>query len=203
MLQYTTLLRGGTVSRKHTYVVRSPSGSAIKLDGIREAILLEFPHISVMVKGIPVELQRTGHVNAQPVGRKLTLFYARLREDALQKKNRGKWDLDIAIESGAIKGNDVALILFTLPSGRELVVPSEKVIMPPQFMRIAKKRGFDTTKVGDVIHEHFPHIPSGDWHAYAESLARGDTHPVKSGPSRKELITSAVRQGLRKLKPFA
>lgn len=187
---------------KRIYIIRTPSGSGTKVGGIHDALKLEYPDLRFRVRGIPVELQKQDTVPAQPEGRHRTIAYTYLREKALQRKSRGQWDLDIAIESGKVGSSDVAFVLFTLPSGRKLVVASRKIIMPSRFIAIARRRGFDTTTVGDVIHEQYPHIPSGDWQAYATSLERGDNPPLKEGMSRREQIAETVARGLRKLKPF-
>lgn len=171
-------------------VVRCPSKSAIKLDAIRQAFAVVDPSLAIKVEGSPVELQDRPDmsINAQPVGKGQTIEYARARWREMCQQHGPTTDLDIVIESGAIYGFDVAVVIIHAANGNEIVVLSEGIKFPDDTLEEALKRGAKTTTAGDIIHERCSHIPANNWHEYFIPYV-----------SRRQQIQSAIERGLRQI----
>jgi non-canonical (house-cleaning) NTP pyrophosphatase len=129
-------------------------------------------------------------VNAEPLGLKQTTRYARLRLREMQRQHGPcpKDGLDIAVESGAIDGQDIAIVVIHAPGGSEFITMSRGVAFPGGVLEEAKRRGLKHTTASDIIHEQWPDIPADDWQ-----------WRFPGGIPRQQQICEAVVQGLRQL----
>jgi hypothetical protein len=139
---------------------------------------------------LPVELQARPdlRINAQPEGELQTVRYARERMHEMCRQYGDTTGIDISIESGAIEGMDVAVVLLRMADGKERVVLSQGVAFPEGTLEEARRRGFKSTTAGDVIHELFANVPANSWQAY-----------FPPNISRETQIADAVEKGLRLL----
>ncbi len=128
-------------------------------------------------------------VASQPVGEDETTRGAHQRAAGAQAQD--PTSIAIGIESGIRQCNgaweDWAVIVLRLPSGLEIVVHSEGVLVPTEVVDEVRVRGFATTTIGVVLHEWYSTTPD-DPHPF---LTRGQW-------SRSELLTVAVEQGLKR-----
>lgn len=170
--------------------VRCPSGSAVKINAIKRALAVVRPEEEYEVQGLPVELQarQDMQINAQPEGEEQTTRYARERLLEMCRQHGDTPGIDISIESGAIEGVDVAVILLRTVKGEEEIVLSQGIPFPEGTLEEARRRGFKLTTAGDVIHELFPDVPANSWQVY-----------FPPNVSRETQIVEAVEKGLRLL----
>lgn len=168
--------------------VRIPSTSGVKREAVEEALKAVWPNDQFTIQCHAVELQDRPDmsVDAQPEGRELTIRYAQERGDELKRQQGETEFIDVLIESGAIDGRDVAVVIIRTHKGEEKVILSEGVPFPQGTLEEARRVGFKTTTAGDIIHERWPSIPSNSWQQY-----------FWPGLSRKEQIRNAVIEGLQ------
>lgn len=171
--------------------VRVASGSSVKIDAVKAAMahLAYHPQLQYEITGHPTELQNLTTVNAQPEGRAETEGYARARLVAMCRDHEQNPDgLDIAIESGAIDGADVAIVLVAF-RGQTYVAASQPVPFPEGVLEAARERGFKTTTAGQIVYEWSGHtIPANDWHTM-----------MVPGMTREKQIAQALMPLLRGL----
>lgn len=167
--------------------VRVASGSSVKVNAVKLA--LEATLWGGQIQECPTELQDLDGFNAQPEGREETERYVRARYEAMlgdYKQNPS--GLDVVIESGAIDGQDVAVVLVAY-RGRTYVSASQPVPFPEGALEAARQRGFKTVTAGDVIHEWSEgKIPANNWHS-----------SVMPGMTRERQIAMALVPLLRGL----
>jgi non-canonical (house-cleaning) NTP pyrophosphatase len=125
-------------------------------------------------------------INAQPFGEAETVRYARARRRQMCLEYGQAASTDISIESGAIAGQDVAVVLLYTQSGNEILVLSQGIPFPDDSLEVARERGFKTTTAGDIIHERYPHIPGNSWQVCFPPFI-----------SREQQIQEAVERALR------
>jgi non-canonical (house-cleaning) NTP pyrophosphatase len=130
--------------------------------------------------------------NAQPVGYDET--YAGASARATQAKERDQGTVAIGIESGIFprdgKWFDIAIVVVLVPGCPEpIVVESEPFEFPEDCVSEARKRGVETTTVGDVLAERFGCDPT-DPHAF---LSEGRV-------KRSDLLAKVIADGLRKIR---
>lgn len=167
--------------------IRCASGSAVKLNAIKKAWASLRLQEKLKVVGLPVELQDRPDfdVNAQPEGREQTITYARHRMQEMHRQHGGPIGVDISIESGAIEGVDVAVVLLCSPDGKEAIAFSSGIAFPQGTLEEARRRGFKATTAGDIIHERFPEVPANNWQAH-----------FPPHTSREDQIAEALKDGL-------
>ncbi len=173
-------------------LTRCASKNPIKLGAITDALRITRPNELFDVRGLPVELQSAigFDVHAQPEGLQQTLLYAQMRLSEMCSQHGLVASLDVVVESGAIDGEDVAVVVLKAPSMREItVVLSRGIPFPPGVLDEARRRGFRAVTAGDVIHEKWPHIPSNNWHEHFPPYV-----------SRRTQIRDAVIQGLQQVR---
>jgi|GEM_PF-5494016 len=174
-------------------VVRLASKSKIKEGGVIDAFALWRPGGAIKPILYPVELQDRSdlEINAQPEGREQTLAYVYARKSAMQAQYGAlppEDGFDVIVESGAIDGEDVAVVLVQTHTGHEAVAFSPGIPFPAGTLEEARRRGFRHTTAGDVIHERHPHIPADDWQHFFEPRM-----------SRRYQIGTAILEALRTL----
>ena len=143
--------------------VRVASGSSIKLNAVKGALKQAlWDH---QLEACPTELQNLDAFNAQPEGREQTEAYACARYRAMcDQYGQNPDGLDVVIESGAIDGQDLAIVLLVF-RGSTYVNVSQPVPFPEGALEAARERGFETTTAGDIIHEWSKGtVPANDWH---------------------------------------
>lgn len=172
------------------YIVRSATGSSIKLDAIREAWANVWPEWPIRLMGLAVELRDRAdlQINAQPEGRDQTLSYVRARWYEMCRIYGPVRYLDVVVESGAIDNRDVAVVGIYTVGRQEVTTYSQSVPFPHGVLAEARRRGFKTTTAGDIIHERWDNIPANDWQGHFPPYI-----------ARKTQIRRAVESGLRKM----
>lgn len=163
--------------------VNVASDKPVKIEAVRQALSELFPDVDFQIRPCAVRLEeREGlDVNAQPEGEAQTSMYAMMRLSEMIEQY-GRADLNIAIESGAIDGQDVAVIVIESARGRRAkhLLFSEAVPFPTlpnaagemvNTLEEARKRGFKTTTAGKIIQELRPDIPHDAWQEHFESVS--------------------------------
>jgi non-canonical (house-cleaning) NTP pyrophosphatase len=168
-------------------LVRCPSSSKVKREAIEKSFRSIFPGRRCDLQSLPVELQSRAdlRVNAQPEGEALTTSYADNRWYEMCKKHGPTTGFDVIVESGAIDGKDVVVVVICT-SNRRIVTLSRGVPFPPGTLEEARRRGFKTVTAGDIIHEQMPEVPNNHWHRF-----------FPPGITREEQIREAIIQNLR------
>lgn len=164
------------------------SASRLKLTGIESGFWLERGE-GVRAQGYAVDLPQRDdlEINEQPEGFEQTLAYARARDEAMVAAHpEVKQGIRFSIESGAIDGMDVAIVLAYV-GDKEFVAKSHPLPFPEGSLEEARRRGFKTTTAGMVIHEWQPAIPANNWQEYLTVM------------SRPQQIAGAVRQVLQQI----
>jgi non-canonical (house-cleaning) NTP pyrophosphatase len=164
------------------------SESKLKLIGIESGFWLERGE-GVQAQGLPVDLPQRAdlEVNEQPEGYEQTLMYARARDAAMVAAHpQVQQGIRFSIESGAIDGMDVAIVL-AYAGDREFIAQSQPLPFPEGSLEEARKRGFKTTTAGMIIHEWDSAIPANNWQEYFTKT------------SRPQQIAGAVRDVLRQI----
>ena len=170
-------------------IVRCPSSSPVKITAIRRALAAALPEREFEVLALPVELQDRPdlEINAQPEGEEQTVQYVHQRRaEMCRQHGDSPAALDITIESGAIDGMDVAVVMLQ-HGNQEVIVQSVGVPFPIGTLEAARERGCATTTAGDIIHEWYQ-LPANNWH---------ESFPP--GISRQMQICNAVIDGLHRL----
>ncbi len=170
--------------------VRTPSKSSVKIEAVTAALAEVWPDRTFDVMGLPVELQDRAdlQVDAQPEGLELTVSYANARGDEMCRQHGQPTGIDILIESGAIDGQDVAVIVIRTHDGKKVTSLSQGIDFPAGTLDEARRRGFASVTAGDIIHEQRPDVPSNNWHPFYPPFV-----------TREEQIKGAVVEGLREL----
>lgn len=170
--------------------VRTPSKSSVKRNAIVAALAEVWPGRTFDVLGLPVELQdRTDlQVDSQPEGLELTVSYAEARGDEMCAQHGQSSGIDILIESGAIDGQDVAVVIIRTHDGKKITTLSRGIDFPAGALEEARRRGFARVTAGDIIHEWRDEVPSNNWQPFYPPYI-----------TREEQIRQAVVEGLREL----
>jgi len=162
------------------------SQSSHKLRAVREALAYLSGSVSPKVRGI----KASSGVNAQPEGFEEILGGALTR--AYFVKNTIPSAFALGIENGLLGARgiflDFAVIVLLTPDGRQIITTSTGIEFPPEYVRIARKIGFETTTVGSVIEEEL-------------GSAKGDPHSgvTKGALSREDTLTDGLIRAFQQL----
>jgi non-canonical (house-cleaning) NTP pyrophosphatase len=158
------------------------SASGLKYQAIQQAFMeVKRSLESTISFGKNIDLQfitvaAKSNVNAQPIGWEETIKGANHRAtNALSLAEPGTNPrVVIAIENGIINlvanGGDYYMdvgwvVLNDLDRKEQFVASSTSVSISASAVDVAHRRGFETTTVGDMLHECYPSIDSMDPHA--------------------------------------
>lgn len=188
------------------------SESQIKFEAVQQALGFWYNLDCIDLRPVPTNLehQPDWRVNAQPYGILTTELYARMRADHATSMVSFPWNLVIAIENGVYaridhpdSHYDLAVVYLKTWNHYSVLKYSPPVMVPDWAYLEAKERGLRRTTCGEIINEHYPHIPANDWHPFSQSLCRQDETPMRDGIGRKEQLLHALHDALYTLLAYS